>query len=100
MLTLANVKNIAEGCILGKESGSFGPKLAFKKRKLSYFLFFARKAITEQKAPVFLSYSRAVFSAEAAGGAGTGTQRALVPQTRCQSTISSSFMANLGPPGS
>lgn len=72
MLALANVKNIAEGCVLGKESGSFGPKWAFKKKnKLIYFLFFARKAVTEQKASVFLSYPRAVFPVEAASGAGT-----------------------------
>lgn len=71
MLALANVKNIAEGCVLGKESGSFGPKWAFFLKKLIYFLFFARKAVTEQKASVFLSYPRAVFPAEAASGAGT-----------------------------
>lgn len=44
-----------------------------KKKKKSYLFltFFAKKARTEEKAPVFLSYPGAVCPAEAASGAGT-----------------------------
>lgn len=67
---VSKCQKYSRGLRFGEREWEFWSKMGIFFKK-TYFLFFARKAVTEQKASVFLSYPRAVFPAEAASGAGT-----------------------------